>query len=311
VTAGTQRPVARVGLATCATVPVGDPDDALLTDRLADRGVESTWVTWTESEPSTLHEQIDALVLRSTWDYTDDRSAFVAWLKAASVPVFNPPGIVEWNSSKAYMLDLEAAGVPVVPTRIVASDAEELLAPEYVDEFVVKPAIGAGSRGADRFLANDDGIARARRHAAQLIESGTPAVVQPYLPSVDAGSETALLYFDGVYSHAAAKGPMLARDGGQEARKMFEGLYFVEKMTRRLASPEQRAVAERALAAVHGEAPLYARVDLVDAPDGSPVVLELELIEPSLFLAFDDGAADRAAAAIAARVRSIDPRDAD
>jgi len=70
-------------------------------------------------------------------------------------------------------------------------------------------------------------------------------------------------------------------------------------------------VAERALAAVHGEAPLYARVDLVDAPDGSPVVLELELIEPSLFLAFDDGAADRAAAAIAARVRSIDPRDAD
>ena len=115
-------------------------------------------------------------------------------------------------------------------------------------------------------------------------------MVQPYLPSVDAGSETALVHFDGRFSHSITKGPMLTSDG---ERPLVDDLYVQENIDPRQASDLQREVALQALAAVPGGPPLYARVDLIDDLDGSPIVLELELIEPSLFFAFDPAAAGR------------------
>jgi hypothetical protein len=121
-------------------------------------------------------------------------------------------------------------------------------------------------------------------------------MVQPYLAAVDGYGETALLYFAGRFSHAIRKGPML--DGPDLG---VPGLYKAEEISARVPTPAERAVADRVLAASAAD-PLYARVDLIPGPDGAPLLVELELTEPSVFLAHGDGAAQRFAEAIAARL---------
>ena len=291
----------RVGLATCAALPSGDPDDAHLLSALERADLSYAWVPWTTTDPRTLGESVDALVLRSTWDYTDNYPDFMQWLDAIDIPIHNPRDIVKWNSDKRYLLELDAAGVPTVPTQIVESVDQAWDAPAGFAEFVVKPTRGAGSKGAKRFLAAE--LDAARAHAIELIASGSPAMVQPYLPSVDDGSETALVHFDGVFSHSITKGPMLSKDG---VRQMVDDLYVVESIEHRQASEAQREVARQAIAAIPTttthRAPLYARVDVIDDHSGAPIVLELELVEPSLFFSFDPEAADRFVEAISARV---------
>lgn len=259
-----------------------------------------TWLPWTTSDPRTLGDELDAVILRSPWDYTDRYSEFMPWLSSIDVPIHNPIDIVRWNTDKRYLLDLAAAGVPVVPTQIVDSDTHEWDPPTGFAEIVVKPSVGAGSKGAKRFAVTE--IDSARAHAIELIKNGSSAMVQPYLPSVDHGSETALVHFDGEFSHSVTKGPMLPRDG---LKKMVGDLYLEEDIDPRQATDAQLEVARRALAAIpstNGSGPpLYARVDLIDDAEGEPVVLELELVEPSFFFAFDPEAADRFVKAISAR----------
>lgn len=287
---------ARVGLATCAALPVGDPDDAGLVAALHARDVDVHWIPWNNTDPRRLRATIDLLVIRSTWDYTDDRDAFLAWIDAVDVPTFNPPELLRWNSDKRYLLELAAAGVPTVPTTIVESVDQEWAPPKRFAEFVVKPSVDAGSKGAQRFARED--IDSARVHARDLLVAGRSVLVQPYVPSVDAGSETGLIYIDGAFSHAITKGPMLGREGKAE---MVDGLYVSEVIDPRDATPAQREVAQAVLAAVPVSGAMYARVDLIDN-EGDPVLLELEMIEPSLFFAFDPPAADRLTAAICARL---------
>jgi glutathione synthase/RimK-type ligase-like ATP-grasp enzyme len=284
-----------VGLVTCAALPHGDDDDAHLTRALDRIGLEHTWVEWNNADPTTLHESFDALVLRSPWDYPEHHTRFLQWLDALQLPVRNTADVVTWNSNKSYLLDLERAGVPTVPTQILENPGQDLHVADGFAEVVVKPAIGVGSMGARRFPSAQ--LDAAREHAAALVDSGRPVMVQPYLPSVDAGSETALIHFDGVFSHSITKGPMLTNEG---QRPLVDDLYVMENIDHRQASDVQLDVAQRALAAVPGGMPLYARVDLIDDTDGAPVVLELELIEPSLFFAFDPPAADRFVAVIQA-----------
>ena len=291
----------RVGLATCAALPNGDEDEWLLATALNDRGLDTEWVVWSASEPAAMGERFDVVVIRSTWDYVDDREAFLAWVEACSVPVLNPTSIVRWNSNKAYMLDLLAAGVPTVPTHIVATLDQDWSVPHGCEEIVVKPAVGAGSRGAQRFRVADE-IDAARHHAGTIVDSGDSAVVQPYLASVDSGSETALIHIDGQFSHSVSKGPLLRRDGGGE---WVEGLYLAEDIDHREVGEQQLVVARAALEAAPPADVLYARVDLVDDDNGAPMVLELELIEPSLFFSFDEGSAQNMADAIVARATTV------
>lgn len=282
-------------------MPSGDPDDEYLVAAFEHAGLRHVWIPWSSTDPRSLGDLIDVLVLRSTWDYTDNYPQFMQWLGDVDVPIHNPLGIVQWSSDKRYLLDLAAAGVPTVPTVIVQAADQEWQPPEGFAEFVVKPTRGAGSKGAKRFAAAD--VEAAREHAIELIRSGSPAMVQPYLPSVDEGSETALVHFDGVFSHSITKGPMLSRDG---VRQMVDDLYVVESIEHRQASEAQREVARRAIAAIPTttthRAPLYARVDVIDDHSGAPIVLELELVEPSLFFSFDPEAADRFVEAISARL---------
>jgi len=295
VTSASGERAARVGLVTCAALPHGDKDDVYLTEALDRAGLEHTWVEWNSADPATMHEDIDLLILRSPWDYPEHHARFLQWLDALRVPGHNTPEVVRWNSNKSYLLDLASAGVPAVPTQIIEDPSQDWHVADGFEEIVVKPAIGVGSMGARRFLSSD--LKAAREHAATLVDSGRPVMVQPYLPSVDAGSETALIHFDGVFSHSITKGPMLTNEG---QRPLVDDLYVMENIDHRQASDVQRDVAQRALAAVPGGMPLYARVDLIDDIDGKPIVLELELIEPSLFFAFDPPAADRFVAAIQA-----------
>jgi glutathione synthase/RimK-type ligase-like ATP-grasp enzyme len=279
-------------------MPTGDGDDLPLAKALAELGFEVSMVPW--DQPGVDWAQFDATVIRATWDYTIRREEFLAWV--ASVPrLYNPEPVVLANSDKTYLADLADAGLPVVHTRIAPPGTE----PEFPKsgEFVLKPAVGAGSRGVGRFDAGRPGAhQQAREHLEALHAIGRTVLLQPYLDAVDTAGETALIFFDGVFSHAIRKGPML--QPGTRHQVDGAALYVEENITAREPSPDELAVAERVFAHANAglaENLLYARIDLLPGPDG-PVVIELELVEPSLFLLHADGAADRLAAAIQARV---------
>ncbi|SHG83028.1 hypothetical protein SAMN05443575_2881 [Jatrophihabitans endophyticus] len=280
-------------LATCADLPAGDEDAPALTAALADAGLDARWAVWSDPEVTW---DAALVVLRSTWDYHAKRDDFLRWVD--SVPrLHNAADVVRWNTDKTYLRDLAAAGVPTVPSSFAAPGDEPAL-PD-ADEIVVKPSVGAGSRGAGRFAraAGEQALA----HAAELQAAGRTVVVQPFLAGVDTTGETALLYFDGAFSHAIRKGPMLRPDFVHPVDG--PSLYVEENITARTPEPAELAVGEAALAAMQdrfGGRPLYARVDLLPTPDG-PLVTELELTEPSAFLGHDDAAPARFAAAVAAR----------
>ena len=286
------RATARVALVTCAEFADLEADDRLVLAPLASHGIAAEPAVW--DDPTVDWAAYDLAVLRSPWDYPARREEFLAW--AARVPrLANPADVVAWNTDKRYLVDLATAGVPVVPTTWL--DPGTPWTPPETGRIVLKPAVGAGSIDAGQYDCADREHRRlAADHVARLHAAGRTVMLQPYLPAVDTYGETALLFFRGAYSHAIRKGPMLA--GPDLGTK---GLYKPEQISAREPTPAERAVAERVLAAVPG-APdlLYARVDLIPGPDGAPVLVELELTEPSLFLALARGAADRFAAAVAA-----------
>lgn len=286
----------RVALVTCATLPDLDPDDQKLIEPLSRLDVEAVPAVW--SDASVDWAAFDLAVIRNTWDYTDRRDSFVAW--ARSVPrLANPADIVEWNSDKRYLTDLARAGLPVVPTTWVSDDGSAL--PE-AGMHVLKPAVGAGSVDAARFAMHDEHEARlARAHAERLLAAGQTVMVQPYMESIEGAGETGLIYVGGELSHAISKSAML----GGDRRASETGLYLEEKIVSRAPSAAEVELSRRALAAVPGgwERLLYARVDLVPDANGEPILIELELTEPSLFMSTTPGSEERFATAIARRAR--------
>ena len=287
-----------VVFATCAALPDGDPDDLLAVRALADLCVRARLAVW--DDPAA--DFSVPTVVRSTWDYATRREDFLAW--AATVPVLhNPVDVLAWNSDKTYLDELAAAGLPVVPTRTVTPRDTDLA--ERVDaaavptgEVVVKPTVSAGAKDTVRHSSP----AAATAHARQLLAAGRPVLLQPYLPAVDTEGETGLVVVDGTVSHAFRKGALLRPDADPAA-----GLFAVEQITPRAPDEQQLRLAERVLAHVghrfRAAGPLlYARVDMLPGPDGAPLLLEVELTEPSLFLAAGSGAAERFAAAVARRL---------
>ncbi|MEZ4472246.1 MAG: hypothetical protein R3F60_15915 [bacterium] len=280
----------KLALATCAALPALDEDGPRLQAALAARGVRSEPAVWSDSAVD--WGTYDGILIRSTWDYAPRRAEFVAWATrvAACTRLLNPADVVRWNTDKRYLSALAQAGVPTVPLTVV-DDRADLTLPT-AGEFVIKPTISAGSLDTARFRPEDAEAAIAL--AGAILDSGRGVMVQPYQAGVDTAGETALLFFGGRFSHAIRKGPMLRRGAD-----LATGLFAEEAITRRTPTPAERAIAEQVLAALPFPTPTYARVDLVPGAQG-PVLLELELTEPSCFLGYCDEAADRLAASVCA-----------
>jgi glutathione synthase/RimK-type ligase-like ATP-grasp enzyme len=282
----------RLVLASFPALPAGDGDEAGLVDRLAAHGVEARWQPWGDAP-----EPDETVVIRATWDYTDDPERFLSW--CAAVPrLVNPFPVVAANLDKRYLVRLAAAGVATIPTAVVEPGAD--LTPPAA-EFVVKPVIGAGSRLVGRFAGADRDAAA--RHVEEIHGRAMAALVQPYQRAVDTAGETALVFLGGRYSHAFRKGPMLTGRRTLAAN----GAYLTEDLGPADPGPAERSLGERAIAATAADAGVavadlaYARVDVVPGHDGRPLVLEVELVEPSLGFAFaGPEALDRFAAILAA-----------
>jgi len=281
--------VLQVALATAAQLPDLDEDGAALLEALDAEGVRAAPVVWDSGADWAAY---DLVVVRSTWDYDRRREQFLAW--AASVPrLANPAEVLAWNTDKTYLQALAAAGVPVVETTwLVPGDVFTPPAGPYV----VKLTVSAGARDTAAY----DGGADATAHVQRLLAAGRPVMVQPYLSQVDFLGETSVLCFEGEVSHAASKSALLQVGAG--VRNDIDSRAFV---TPTEPTGAQVDLAMAALAVV-GQPLLYARVDLVPGPDG-PLLLELELTEPSLFVRHAEGAAARFAAAVRRRADRSSP----
>lgn len=302
-----RRPL-RVALVSARAARGLDEDMEPLAAALTSRGFAPEILDWDDS--SVPWRRYALALLRSTWDYTDRYAQFRRWLVRVSslTRLYNPQPLVEWNTDKHYLKDLSTWGLPTVPSAFIEpveeprAALEAFVARQRCAEFVVKPAIGAGARGARRHGCEQ--IEAAEAHAQDLLSCGRSVLLQPYLPGVDRDGETALIYFGGRFSHAVRKGALL-RPRQRPTRELFAP----EDITARTPEAAERALAERVLAVI-GQCgpskgpPLYARIDLLRDRTGEPQVLELELAEPSLFLAFGADAAERLAGEVAGRIQS-------
>jgi O-ureido-D-serine cyclo-ligase len=288
----------RIALVTAKAARDLDDDLPPLVDALRQRGHDVAVADWDDS--GVRWSDFDIALLRSTWDYSERLPEFLAWASRASAQtrLRNPLPVLRWNTDKHYLHDLEKSGVAIVPSKFIeiADDAsariDAFLAQHACDEFVVKPSVGAGSRDAQRYARaqRDEAIAHARR----LLDAQRSVLLQPYLDRVDEHGETALIFFDGLFSHAIRKGPLLHKNEGPT-----RALFATEHISAREPTAAERALAEKVLASLpFAETLLYARVDVIQDADGHPVVLELELAEPSLFFAHATGSAERFADAI-------------
>ncbi|MFF4901571.1 RimK family alpha-L-glutamate ligase [Streptomyces sp. NPDC001068] len=287
----------RIALATYdpGPEPGKDQDLPVLVSALTAAGADAVARPW--DDPDVEWGAFDLVVVRSTWDYSWRTAEFLAWVERVgkATRIANPAAVVRWNSDKRYLGELAAAGVPVVPTRYLApGDPVELPADS---DFVVKPVFGAGARFAARYTPGERD--RAVGQLARMHDEGLTAMVQPYVAGIDVSGERALQFFGGRLLHASRKRAVLTPGTAYDADKVAH-----PDLVRWTATPAELAVAERALAAVP-ESPelLYARVDLVDGADGRPLVMELELVEPNLFLFLHPGSVDRVVAAVLTAAR--------
>ncbi len=279
--------MSRVAIATCLGTDV-DRDSPVLLRALADVGVKAELAVW--DDPSVSWGSFEMVVIRSTWDYAARRNEFLAWARSVK-HLFNPYGVVEYSSDKHYLADLEAHGLKIIPSHFCNVGKKPRF---FHGDFVVKPCVGAGSMDAERFHEHEHDQALA--HVASLHASGRDVVIQPYVESIDSLGERALIFIDGAFSHAMTKGAML------NVTQLDRNLLFrLDQMSLALAEPDAIAYGESVLAAKAFSHLLYARVDLVRL-DERWAIMELELVEPSLFLTFDDGATPRLAGAIARRL---------
>ena len=288
-----------IALVTAVAARHLDEDLPPLESALRAAGAEVVIAEWDRPHD---WSRFDIALLRSTWDYPQRLGEFLDWAEGVSrqTRLLNSFQVLKWNCDKHYLAELAAKKVPAVPTGFVEPGErperriDELLSQPGVHELVVKPAVGAGSRDAQRFGREEQ--ADAARHALRMLNENRSVLLQPYLDRVDESGETALLYFEGEFSHAIRKGPLLARKAGPTTE-----LFAKEAITPRVPDAAELSVAERALRAIPFGMPLYARVDLLRDRQGDPVVLELELIEPSLFFPFAQRGAEGFAAQVIGR----------
>jgi len=289
-------PQPNVALVTCSAYPNLFEDDLPLARELEQLGI--TWVAAIWDDPAIDWTALDALVIRTPWDYFERAAEFRTWLDAriaSGVLMCNAGDILDWNYDKGYLLDLEAAGVPLVPTICIPRgerpDVAMLASQRGWHEIVVKPTISGGAYRTHRFLVDDAAVYQ-QEIDATLADRGV--LVQPFLPEILDDGELSLLFFDGVFSHAVRKRP---QPGDYRVQFQFGG-------TTEPVEVESDLVEQaRACALAAPSLPVYARVDGV-VKDGQFLLMELEVFEPLMFLAQHPEAPARFARAIQGRLPS-------
>ncbi len=290
-----------IAVATCTVMPDQFTDDQLVISELESLGAEVTYEPW---DAEIDWASYDAVAVRSPWDYSKRRDEFVKWADSVGPNLHNSAELLRWNSDKAYVADLDAAGIPIVETLFVKpgegwdGDGREV---------VVKPSVSAGGRDTGRF---GPGLATEARALIETIhESGRTAMVQPFLSSVDDSGETALVFIDGEFSHSLRKRSVLRPDEVAPVRNtdlmVAEAMYDPELVLTGTYEPDELALAERIVGHVTERfdyVPLYARVDMLRDEEGAPVLLELEAVEPNLYFNERPDGAGRLARAIVSRV---------
>lgn len=264
--------------------------DHLAVEPLRRLGWEVDNVAWTD--PNADWRRYDVVVIRSTWDYQNKPHAFLKTLEAieaANVRLLNSSSLCKWNFEKTYLRDLEKRNVPTIPSRwldrLTAEDLEASFE-QFGERIVVKPIVGANAD--DTFILTRS---ESFPNGATVLDlyRDKPLIVQPFLESIQTEGEYSLIYFGGRFSHAAQKIP---RCGDFRVQEEHGGHFRLVEL-----GPDLLEVGRRTLDVVE-EDWLYARVDLVRVSDGQPVVIELELIEPSLYFNLDPESPHRFAKAL-------------
>jgi hypothetical protein len=279
-----------VALASCVDLPEPDPDAAPLAAALGKSGLTFAVLAW--DDPSVDWSAVRMTVLRSTWNYPQHPEAFLAWVESIArvTQLWNPLPVVRWNLHKRYLLILERLGIPVVPTELVQKGSDQSLSGIVVSrlwgggDVVVKPAVSAASYRTTRITPGTD---RGEEILRELVAAGD-VLVQMYLPSVEDYGERSLVWIDGELTHAVRKSPRFEEDE-ESVSSPVEILRSEADLAGRVLETVQVCVDEPLM---------YARADVAPGPGGDPVVMELELIEPSLYFAQCPRALDRFVRAI-------------
>jgi len=289
----------QIAVATCMQLPEADVDEALLVHALEARGANVRLLPWDDDRQCARDDEL--VVVRSTWNYHRDLDAFVRWVDRTErvTRMLNPPSVIRANTRKTYLRDLEQRGIAVVPTEFVTRNEprsiEEITTRRKWETIVVKPVVSAASFCTQRFESTR--ASEAQRFLEELVRE-RDAMVQPWMPSVETYGERSLVWIDGEVTHAVRKSPRFT--GGAETVSESEVPI----------TSEERAFAERIVAPLANEL-LYARIDVVPDPTGAEAgqglrVMELELIEPSLFLKQSARALERLTTAILRHARDLE-----
>lgn len=287
-------------MVTAAVARGLDVDLPILGAALDRAGTQFHVCDW--DDPQVDWSSYDAIFLRSPWDYPVRSTEFLAWLDRVDqiTRVFNSVEVVRWNLDKRYLTELVGAGVPVIDTRFVTSgDAGALrdVLDELGNDIVVKPNVSNGANNTARYRDAASELDDMVRHVARIVATGSVAMLQAYQPAIDAAGETGMVWLNGEFSHAFRKGAIL-----HDEPDMDNGLFAAEDIAARTPTDAEMAVGRRVMEFLRrkfGAAPLYGRVDVIPDAAGAPQVMELELVEPSMFLQHAPGADDRVANAFA------------
>lgn len=285
------QPAYRLALATSAIIPGIHPDDVHLAISLNRLGVETTACVW--NDPAVDWSGFDAVLMRTTWDYFKHYAAFKHWLDQLPIPTINDKRLLRWNSEKRYLLELGRHGVDIIPTCITtAKDVRDTLSTMSAREVVVKPTVSGGAWHTLRGVVGEAAFARALAQLPPELDY----MVQAFVPEIVSDGEWSVLFFDGHYSHAVIK---RAATDDYRVQGQFGGSTEAIEPNAAIIASAQRVLA--ATAAIGHPDHAYARVDGVMV-DGRFLLMELEMIEPSLFLIERPDAAERFASNLRRRL---------
>ncbi len=291
----------RLALATCAELPEWEVDDRPLWAALRARGHEIAHPSWDDAEVE--WGDFDAVLIRTTWDYMERREEFLSWAEWVEVRsrLVHPPAIVRWNTDKHYLADLWNDGVPIPPTVFLEArqevDLGALMRERGWDKGFLKPCVGATSRATHRFLGNREGIRIAQDHLDPLLEN-EGMILQPYLPSIETEGELSAVFLGGEYSHGVRKIPAAGDYRAQDDWGALDEPWEPTRVERECLLGFYQ-IAEARCGPL-----LYARIDCLRDSEGSLLLNELELVEPSLFFRHSASAPRKMAEGLEAWLRT-------